>query len=173
MARRKKEIIWPHLNDAGGDLNKLWYVEYSLRNPFSGKMERFRHYDGFKELKTAKERVLYAQKLIEDYTRKIKSGEIRFEDAVKYEDLLSYDGCASFSRKKKAVPGSVKIYLSEFIGYKQSEVTDKTIQTYRSKLRIFVSFLENKGLHDKPVSFITLTDVIATCIIKKIGVQTK
>jgi len=35
MARRKKEIIWPHLNNAGGNLNKLWYVEYSLRNPLS------------------------------------------------------------------------------------------------------------------------------------------
>ena len=78
MARRKKEIVWPHLNNAGGDLSKLWYVEYSLRSPATGNMERFRHYDGLKDLKTAKERELYAQQLIENYTQKIKSGEIGF-----------------------------------------------------------------------------------------------
>jgi len=31
MARRKKEIVVPHLNDCGGDLTKKWYVEYSIK----------------------------------------------------------------------------------------------------------------------------------------------
>jgi hypothetical protein len=43
MSRRKKEIILPHLNDSGGDMSKTWYVEYSLKNPVTGKTERFRH----------------------------------------------------------------------------------------------------------------------------------
>jgi hypothetical protein len=88
MARRRKDIVWPHLNNAGGDLSKLWYVEYSLRNPVSGKMERFRHHEGFKELKTIKGRMQYAQKLIEDYTQKIKSGEIGFVDLIEYQGLV-------------------------------------------------------------------------------------
>jgi hypothetical protein len=48
MGRRKQDIIWPHLYDAGGNLNATWYVEYSIRNPVSNTMERFRHYEGFK-----------------------------------------------------------------------------------------------------------------------------
>ena len=42
MARRKKEIVMPHLNDCGGDLTKKWYVEYSIRNPKTDKMEGLR-----------------------------------------------------------------------------------------------------------------------------------
>jgi integrase len=32
MARRRKEVVMPHLNDCGGDLTKKWYVEYSIRD---------------------------------------------------------------------------------------------------------------------------------------------
>lgn len=155
MARRKKDIIWPHLNDAGQNLSKLWYVEYSLRNPVTDKMERFRHYDGFKELQTIKERFLYAQKLIAEYTNKIKSGEIRFEETAEYEDLLIHGSGASFMKSKKATKGSVVIYISDFIRYKKPEITQKTLETYRSKLRLFVDFLESKKLIDKPISQIT------------------
>jgi len=159
MARRKLEIAWPHLYNAGGDLTKIWFVEYSLRNPVTGKMERFKHSDGFKKLKTVKKRMEYATQLIEDYTKKIKSGEIGFNEVVEYDDLLSYNGVSSYSRRKKAIPGSITIYLSDFIEYKLSEVSERTIQTYRSKMRMFNSYLESKKLHDKPVSLIT-NDVI-------------
>ena len=40
MARKQKEIVMPHLNDCCGDLKKQWFVEYSIRNPKTGKMER-------------------------------------------------------------------------------------------------------------------------------------
>jgi len=155
MARRKKDVVWPHLNDAGGDLNKLWYVEYSLRNFRIDKMQRFRHYEGFKELKTAEERVLYAQKLIKDYTGKIKSGKIKFEETVEYEDMLVYGGGSSFLKTKKAVKESIVIHVSEFIQWKKTEIAQKTLETYRSKLRLFVDFLESKKLADKPVTQIT------------------
>jgi len=160
MARRKLEIAWPHLYNAGGDLSKTWFVEYSIRNPVTGKMERFKHSDGFKKLKTVKERMEYAQKLIEDFTQKIKSGEIGFNEVVEYDDLLSYNGFSSFSRRKEAMPGSITIYLSDFIEYKQSEVSERTIQTYRSKMRMFNSYLQEKKLHDKPVFNITNNVII-------------
>jgi hypothetical protein len=55
MTRRRKEIIMPHLNDNNGDLTKKWYVEYSIRNPKNGKMERIRIYDGIDQYSTYKE----------------------------------------------------------------------------------------------------------------------
>jgi len=37
MGRRSKEIIYPHLNDCKGDLEKGWYVEFSVLNKFTGE----------------------------------------------------------------------------------------------------------------------------------------
>ena len=160
MARRKKEISWPYLNSRDNDLSKDWYVEYSLRNSVSGKMERFRTYEGFKELKTIKERLSYADKLIAEYTAKIKSGDIKSSEVIEYEDLTAYQGTASFLRKRTSPPGSINIYLSDFIKYKESEVTAKSMQTYRSKLRMFTSFLEDRKLSDKPATMITNNIII-------------
>jgi hypothetical protein len=154
MTRRKSNIVWPHLNDGGGYLDKSWYVEYSLRN-LNNKMERFRHYDGFKEINSKKERVLYAKKLIEELTKKIKSGEVGFSETVEYEDMLTYGGNNYFAKKKKTHTSSFKFYISDFLEYKKLEINTKTLQTYRSKFRIFVSFLGSKNLSDKPVSIIT------------------
>jgi integrase len=154
MARRKKDIVWPHLNDAGGRLEKSWYVEYALRDPVTDKMERIRHYDKFKEISTDRERRLYASKIIKKLTADIKSGKIGFNVSVEYHDMLTYAG-ASFARKKKTHPESFKLYISEFLEYKRTEITGKSLQTYQSKFRIFASFLESRDLGDKPVTLVT------------------
>lgn len=38
MARRKKIVILPHLCDADGDIEKKWWVEYSMRDTESGEI---------------------------------------------------------------------------------------------------------------------------------------
>jgi len=144
MARRKKEIVWPHLNEAGKDLSKLWYVEYSLRNPVSGKMERYRNYEGFTNIDTIEERVVYAKKLIKELTKKIKSGEISCVEQIEYIDYLEYQGVSSFRKTKTTSANSIKIYASDFLQYKETEIVSRTMQTYRSKLRIFLSFVALK-----------------------------
>jgi len=148
MGRRKKEIVWPHLNNEG----ESWYVEYSVRNPKSDRLERFRHYEGFKELPTFEEKMKHANALITSYSDKIKSGDISFTEFVEYEDMLAYNGSASFLRHKKTKAGSLTLYLSDFLEYKKSEIDSKSYQTYVSKMRIFGAFLEQKGFKDKPVS---------------------
>lgn len=50
MARRKKIVILPHLCDAGGDINKKWWVEYSMRDPRTDEMKRFRNYASFSNI---------------------------------------------------------------------------------------------------------------------------
>ena len=40
--KRKKIVILPKLNDAGGNLSKKWFVYYSVRDPRTDKMERFK-----------------------------------------------------------------------------------------------------------------------------------
>jgi len=155
MARRKKEIVWPHLIDSNKDLSKPWYVEYSIRNPISGKMERYRFYDGFKNINTIEGRLLYAKELIKDLTGKLKSGEISCEETVQYIDYLEYQGASSFQKTKTTCVNSIKIYASDFLQYKETEILSRTMQTYRSKIRIFISFVQSRKMDNKPVVFIT------------------
>jgi integrase len=155
MGRRKQEIIWPHLCDGGGKLEATWYVEYSIRNPVTGKMERLRHYDGFRDIDTPKGRQLYAKKIIRKITADIRNGNTGFEAEIEYEDMLGFGGGQSrFAKKKKTFAGSVNLYLSGFLKYKMSEINTKSLESYRSKLRIFKEFLDSKKMSDKPVLLI-------------------
>jgi integrase len=156
MGRKKQEIIWPHLNDAGGDMKGTWYIEYALRNPVTDKMERVRHYDKFKDFDTDRERRLYAKKIIKRITNEINSGKKGYCREIEYDDLLRSGGNRStFGRKKKTFTGSAKFYLSDFIKYKTTEITEKSLETYRSKLRIFLEYLECEKMSDKPVLLIS------------------
>lgn len=40
--KRKKIVILPKLNDAGGDLSKKWFIYYSVRDPRTDKMNVLR-----------------------------------------------------------------------------------------------------------------------------------
>ena len=170
MARRRKEIIMPHLNDCGGDLAKKWYVEYSIRNPKTGKMERVRNYDGINQFSTYQERFDFAQKIIVNYSHLIRSGNISYQEFTEYEDLLLYDGQSSFSSKRLAKPGSIRIYLSDFLQLKKLEVSKKSLETYRSKLRLFCLYAERKNIIDKPATYYTnevITDFLRDLVNKK------
>jgi hypothetical protein len=140
MARRKKELIMPHLNDAGGNLMKKWYVEYSIRNPHTGKMERVRQYEEINDYETCRERYACAKTVIETLSNKISSGEISIVDMVEYDDLLAYGGAHYFKARRKTPRHSIEFYISKFIEHKKMEITEKTQQTYRSKFRILPLF---------------------------------
>jgi integrase len=178
MARRKKEIVMPHLNDCGGDMTKKWYVEYSLRNPKTGKMERVRTYDAINRHSTATERYVQAKELIAKYTSEIRSGKITHQEFVEYEDMLLYDGQGSFSRQRSAKPGSIRIYLSEFLKAKQSEVSTKSMQTYISKMRLFCIYAEQRKSINKPVTEYTpefiadfLRDMVAQKTLSRVTIR--
>ncbi|MDR2913543.1 MAG: site-specific integrase [Tannerella sp.] len=170
MARRQKEIIMPHLNDCCGDLTKKWYVEYSIRNPQSGKMERIRTYDGINQFSTYQGRYNFAQKLIKQYSEQIKAGDISYQEFVEYNDMLLYDGEGSFTRKRKAKAGNIKIYLSDFLQIKKLEVNKKSFETYRSKLRLFCMYAEKSDLINKPATYYTneiITDFLRDLVNRK------
>jgi len=88
MARRRKEVVMPHLNDCDGDLTKKWYVEYSLRNPKTDKMERVRYYEDINAFQTYHERLGCAQKIIKKYSEQIIHGKLTMLKFVEYQDYL-------------------------------------------------------------------------------------
>lgn len=154
MSRPKNDIIYPHLNNADGDMNAAWYVEYSVRNNTTGKMERKRTYKGFAKLNTYEERMEHAKKLIDQYTKKIESGDISTVQVVEYDDELLFNTATFKFRKRLGPKFSFRVMASRFIAMKRKEVNKDTIQTYKSKLRIFNEFLSIKKLHDKNITSI-------------------
>ena len=77
--RRKKVIVLPHLVDAGGDLTKDWFVEYSCRDPRTDKLKRFREYAGLGRQKSAKERHALAEQIIRELKDKLATGCVPFQ----------------------------------------------------------------------------------------------
>lgn len=153
---KKKIIVLPHLVDAGGDLTKDWFVEYSCRDPRTDKLKRFREYGGFRKLKSAKERYALAQKIISDIKDKMVSGWTPFkEEMLTYQDALILQVQADrWGRERESLP-TIRIYLSEFLDAKKATVIAHSYQTYRSKLRIFAEWAEHQKLDDIHISCIT------------------
>ena len=155
MGRKKALMVMPHLVDCGGDLMKEWFVEYSMRSPYTGEMKRFREYRGLNALKTADERYSFAQTVIDEIKQNILNGWSPFEKPREtYQDNLLFDTVAKRWGTEKEGVVNIRMYLSEFLGVKKGSVSPRSYQTYQSKLRIFCEWAEVRGLQDVHVGFI-------------------
>jgi hypothetical protein len=76
-----------------------WFVYYSFRNPATDKLERFKAYEGFSELKSYDERQAHGKKLVQKINKKLRNGWSPFQDGQHaiYEDVIGY-----FQEKEKA-----------------------------------------------------------------------
>lgn len=145
--KRKKIVILPKLNDAGGDLSKKWFVFYSVRDPRTDKMKRFKDHVGLSHPDEAVRRRQADQKITE-LTEKLKRGWTPFLDDTEaiYEDQLQYKTVAEIYGKQKAANATLRYLASQFIEIKQASVRleTKTIQCYVSKLRMLTIWSEAK-----------------------------
>lgn len=163
MTRRKKLVILPHLNFCGGDTSKSkqWYVEYGIRNPKKNKMEYFRIYQGLTDPDPDK-RVVAAEKIIEEYTEKLRNGWSPFaaDEQFIYEDELVYAEAAKVYGTIRSANATVRLYASEWLKNISSRVSEGTLPTYKGKLRLFCTWLDSKGYGDNDVTAITNEIVI-------------
>lgn len=146
MARRKKIVILPL---AKKYTDGRWYVEYSVRNPHTDLMVRFRVFEGFSNCKDDQEKCVYADKLVKEYTDKLRNGWTPFVgESVIYEDEIMYKNAVRIYGKMKSETITVNTYLSEFVSLKKLEVAKKTCESYVSKLRLFSLWLKSKSKID-------------------------
>ena len=149
--KRKKIVILPKLNDAGGNLSKKWFVYYSVRDPRTDKMERFKDHVGLSHPDESVRRER-ADKIIQELTVKLKKGWTPFLDDTEaiYEDQLQYKHVADIYGTQKAANATFRMFASQYIEEKKKEkLEEKTIQTYVSKLRMLTVWSEaNKGQID-------------------------
>lgn len=156
MGRKKQVMVLPHLVDAGGDMKKEWFVEYSMRDPYTGEMKRFREYAGFNKLKTAEERYALGERMVAAIKEKIAAGWNPYTaKATTYEDNIMMSSVASRWGNVREGVVNIRTHLSEFLGMKKAEVSHKSYQTYQSKIRIFCEWAEQNGLDKIHVGHIT------------------
>jgi integrase len=152
---RQKLVILPKLNNCAGDTEKQWFVYYSVRNPRTGKMSRFRVYDGFTDL-TTEERYRHAQQLIETYSTRLKQGWTPFKDDSEaiYTDHVEYNTVAEIYGNKRKSNNTLRRWISQLQEETKDGIRGTTRTTYRSKYRIFVLWMESQGFGDNDLSCI-------------------
>ena len=140
---RQKMIILPKLNRSG----KQWFMYYSCLNPKTGKMQRFRHYDGFTG-KSDQEKLLHARQLHELYSTRLRSGWSPFTDDVEviYNDHMDYKTIADMYGTRRAGNNTIRVWISKFLESIGQIVSLATYQTYQSKFRIFLLWLEKEKM---------------------------
>jgi integrase len=149
MGRRKVKFVLPRLNDCKGKLNLAWYVEYSYRDERNDKLERFRIYEGFKQLQTAQERYDLANNIIKEITDKIINGWNPFDiDKVIINNHIAYNIHAKVYGNREHTGKNFFYYMNLFLEEKKPLLAKKTTQDYTSKLRLFHQWLISKGKGD-------------------------
>lgn len=156
MGRKKTVVVMPHLVDAGGDMNKNWFVEYSLRDPYTGAMKRFREYSGFSKLYSAEERYKHAERIIQELSGKIASGWSPFDQQKStYVDNILMNNVAQRWGNERDGVVNIRKHLSDFLELKKVSVSKKSFQTYQSKMRIFCEWSEHNKVDQLHVSRVT------------------
>lgn len=136
--------------------NGNWYLYFSVRNPFTGKLCPVKIEKGFKKCVSIEEKRELGRTLIREYTAKLKKGWAPWnKDEIIYEDQIQYKNISeSFGYKRKA-RGSIRAYASIFLEFKKQSLRPKTYSSYQSKMRIFTMWLENNNYGEYDLSAVT------------------
>lgn len=153
----KRQLLFrsPRLHDAGGDLSKPWWIEIGYRDPRDGKMVRRRYQEGFAQLRTKKERYKYAEDLSNNLSAKLLKGWIPIDDTNKqivYVDDLEYHQAAQIYGRKRKANKNIRFYASEYTTLQKNTKSKKTHESYRGKIREFISWLEREKLVDNDLT---------------------
>ena len=136
-------IILPQLNDCAGDITKNWFVYYSVRDPRTNRMERFKTYKGINKFKNPERRYAKSEEIIGEISKKLKEGWTPFKDDSKiiYADQLRYKNIVEIYGEMRASNTSFRFYSNKYLET-LTKASDGTLGTYRSKLRIFSEWIE-------------------------------
>lgn len=128
------------LNDAGGDINKQWYVYYSYRHPETNQYCRFKQLISFK-LRTKTARHARASEIIKQINDKLLSG---FNPFI-------HDFRKTFTLRDA---------LIYFLDVKTNILRSRSVATYRNNSTTFLAFLEHKKLDTIPITNFTHAQAI-------------
>ena len=142
MIDKRKQASLAKLNNCNNDLNKQWFVYFSVRHPETGKLERVKLYEGFARFATVEERTQHGERLIKETNKKLNTGWNPI--AEKY--ILQTD--------PEKLP-STSIALTATLKEQKINLRTKSFQSYESHLRGFCAWLLKEGLEDTSINEIT------------------
>ena len=154
-----KKILFrkPRLHDYNGDITKKWYVEFSCPDPSQGGvLRRKKCYSGLHKIKDADKRREAGDILREELFQKLMNGYNPWVDDEKvvYHDALDYVFVSERKGKKATNFKTFNYYASAHIDWVKKNLAQKTLETYRSKCRIFNEWLETQDLNRYNISVI-------------------
>lgn len=153
---RQIEIILPKIYRAPGADFGHWFVYFSVRNPLTGKLKRYRKFAGFAACTNKDQAERNAKALKLHFTRKLKNGWLPDnEKGVIYHDNLVYQEIARQVNPIRQTKRSVRYYSNLFLERMKLTVSKGTFQKYQSELRILDTFLLMQKLHETDISTIT------------------
>ena len=153
--QRKALFRAPHLYDAGGDLKKVWWIEYAVRDPLDGKMKRKRDCGILNDIPNNRRRMTEANRMIEEIQGKLLTGWTPFDkikDKVVYEDQIEYSQAAKIYGRKKEANRNLRFFASEYITLQKQTKAKKTYESYNGKIRMFVGWSEMNKMKDVDLS---------------------
>ncbi|HRZ97322.1 MAG TPA: tyrosine-type recombinase/integrase [Paludibacter sp.] len=160
MPRKQSIIIFPKLNDRGGDLTRKWYVEWKWRMPGESDQRIERHYKGLAEGTDADRRKI-AKQVIKDKTEWLKSGAyLKGNQTRVYADELLYRNEAKMFGEARAQVVTTRTNLSEFLIVIKQKVNKKSYENYVSKLRIFNAFLKSNRFDELSINNLNRQHII-------------
>jgi len=140
----------PLIYSGNGNLKVQWYVHYSFKNPWTGKMDRFKYSDGINCNSTIRERMDAAKSLQARWWRKLKAG---------YNPFDSPDHIYSSAQKQLIFnKDSIQEILLDTIPKVTQSIEKKTLTTYKRYVLNFCEWLKTKGKIDLDISLITEDD---------------
>jgi integrase len=130
-----------------------WYVQFSVKDPKSGRMVRKKLYSGFAKLKHRHERYALANKLIQEYTDKLTAGWNPLIDDKKalYTDQLQYKNAAKIFLEKKLGNSTLNFHINQFLKT-IAGLNPNTVSTYTSKLRVFQMWCNKEGMAESDIT---------------------
>lgn len=146
----KNDYSTPILNDAGGDIEKKWYIYYKVFNPITNQMVKIRDYATLHSIKNVEQRRKVAMEKLNDISKKLAIGWRPFVvSRVKSE--LTYDFEKKFN-KKILSNNSFEAVVSEYI--QSAKITEKSKPEIISKSRSFNAFLKSCEKENLQISLI-------------------
>jgi integrase len=159
----KKEVILPKVNRGNGTSKSKWFLYYSIKNPATGQMVRFRIYDGFNELKTVEAKEKHSEQLLKKWHIKLLKGFNPFfeQDKIEYACRIKYDLDAVKTGRMVEAKKDINYYISVYLDYirEDKKLRPSTFTTYKSKLRIFSQWLNLKGMDNCQIRFYNLNTI--------------
>lgn len=153
----KKQIkcLLPVVRHYHGDLQKKWHIEFYFLNPGTGKLDRLKKYEGINHHQTRETRLAAANRLCEQYAIKLKEGWSPFDNArILYTNQTIYER-DQWKGRQMQIDYSIEYFLNAVIDKRTAGLRKKSKQTYLSKLRTFLQWLQEHRLQNMHISSFT------------------